>query len=70
VTFGLELVPKTTKGTLCPEFYRVPKVILGMDWGSKVDIWSIGVMMSTNGGQITHELTSAAKALQNNFVST
>jgi hypothetical protein len=63
-------VPKTTKGTLRLEFCRAPEVILGMDWGSKVDILSIGVMVTANGGQKTHELASAAKALQHNFVST
>ncbi|KOS37274.1 hypothetical protein ACN38_g11932 [Penicillium nordicum] len=27
-----------------PGIYRVPEVILNMDWDCKVDIWSIGVM--------------------------
>ncbi len=31
-----------------PGIYRAPEVILGMDWDSKVDIWAIGVMVSTN----------------------
>jgi serine/threonine-protein kinase SRPK3 len=35
-------------GDIMPGIYRAPEVILGMDWDSKVDIWSIGVMVSTN----------------------
>jgi serine/threonine-protein kinase SRPK3 len=36
------------KGDIMPGIYRAPEVILGMDWDSKVDIWAIGVMVSTN----------------------
>ncbi|KAK7420435.1 hypothetical protein QQZ08_010422 [Neonectria magnoliae] len=28
-----------------PDFYRAPEVILGMGWDSKIDIWSMGVMI-------------------------
>jgi serine/threonine protein kinase len=34
------------EGDIMPNFYRAPEVILGMPWDSKVDIWSIGVMVS------------------------
>ena len=36
------------EGDIMPGIYRAPEVILGMDWDSKVDIWAIGVMVSTN----------------------
>jgi serine/threonine-protein kinase SRPK3 len=36
------------RGDIMPGIYLAPEVILGMDWDSKVDIWAIGVMVSTN----------------------
>lgn len=36
------------KGDIMPGIYRAPEVILDMDWGSSVDIWSIGTMVSPN----------------------
>jgi hypothetical protein len=36
------------RGDIMPGIYRAPEVILGMDWDSKVDIWAIGVIVSTN----------------------
>lgn len=33
-------------GDIMPGIYRAPEVILNMDWDEKVDIWSIGVMVS------------------------
>jgi serine/threonine-protein kinase SRPK3 len=35
-------------GDIMPGIYRAPEVIIGMDWDSKVDIWAIGIMVSTN----------------------
>lgn len=35
------------RGDIMPGIYRAPEVILGMDWDSKVDIWAVGVMVST-----------------------
>ncbi|KAM3497101.1 hypothetical protein MY11210_009719 [Beauveria gryllotalpidicola] len=32
------------EGDIMPLVYRAPEVILGMEWSSKVDIWSVGVM--------------------------
>ncbi|KAI1117742.1 kinase-like domain-containing protein [Nemania sp. NC0429] len=32
-------------GDVMPDSYRAPEVILGMEWDSKVDIWSLGVMI-------------------------
>ena len=40
--FGQE----TFKGDIMPDVYRAPEVILGMEWSSKVDLWSVGVMLS------------------------
>lgn len=34
------------EGDIMPDTYRTPEVILGMEWSSKVDIWSLGVMVS------------------------
>lgn len=33
-------------GDVMPGVYRAPEVILGMEWDSKIDIWSVGVMVS------------------------
>lgn len=35
------------RGDVMPGIYRAPEVILGMEWDSKVDVWSIGVMVVT-----------------------
>ena len=35
------------KGDIMPGIYRAPEVILDMDWDYKVDIWSIGTMVSS-----------------------
>ncbi|KAJ4424526.1 hypothetical protein N0V82_000850 [Gnomoniopsis sp. IMI 355080] len=32
-------------GDVMPGVYRAPEVILGMEWDSKIDIWSVGVMV-------------------------
>jgi len=36
------------RGDIMPEIYRAPEVILDMEWDSKVDIWAMGIMLSTN----------------------
>ena len=35
------------RGDIMPGIYRAPEVILDMDWDCKVDIWSIGMMVSS-----------------------
>lgn len=35
------------QGDIMPLVYRAPEVILDMKWSSKVDIWSMGVMVSS-----------------------
>ncbi|KAK2029527.1 protein kinase [Colletotrichum zoysiae] len=32
-------------GDVMPVVYRAPEVIIGSDWDSKIDIWSVGVMV-------------------------
>ncbi|CCF39117.1 protein kinase [Colletotrichum higginsianum] len=32
-------------GDVMPGVYRAPEVVLGMEWDSKIDIWSVGVMI-------------------------
>ncbi|KAI1182592.1 kinase-like domain-containing protein [Nemania serpens] len=32
-------------GKIMPDSYRAPEVILGMEWDTKVNVWSVGVMI-------------------------
>ncbi|KAK0387560.1 hypothetical protein NLU13_3806 [Sarocladium strictum] len=32
-------------GDVMPGTYRAPEIIMGADWGSKIDMWSLGVMV-------------------------
>jgi serine/threonine protein kinase len=32
-------------GDVMPNIYRAPEVILGMKWNSKIDMWSVGLMV-------------------------
>lgn len=32
-------------GDAMPGSYRAPEIIIGMEWDSKIDIWSVGVMV-------------------------
>jgi serine/threonine-protein kinase SRPK3 len=36
----------THTGLIMPNVYRAPEVILGMEWGYFVDIWSFGMTVS------------------------
>lgn len=36
------------RGDIMPGIYRALEVILEMEWDSKVDIWAMGIMVSTN----------------------
>jgi serine/threonine-protein kinase SRPK3 len=36
--------------------YRAPEVMLGADWDQKIDIWSLGVLVSANTAQRDLEL--------------
>lgn len=35
-------------GDVMPGIYRAPEIIAGMPWDSKIDIWSLGVMVRTS----------------------
>jgi serine/threonine protein kinase len=43
--FGAAKVGDNHSGDVMPGVYRAPEIILGMEWDSKIDIWSIGVMV-------------------------
>lgn len=32
-------------GDVMPNTYRAPEIILGMEWDSKIDMWSVGLMV-------------------------
>ncbi|OAA49473.1 protein kinase [Metarhizium rileyi] len=48
--FGQE----TFKGDIMPDVYRAPEVILGMEWSSKVDLWSVGIWDLLEGKRLFH----------------
>ncbi|GAB0139051.1 hypothetical protein EsDP_00007267 [Epichloe bromicola] len=54
--FGAARIGRTHLGDVMPAVYRAPEVILGMAWDSKIDIWSIGVMIWDlfEGGRLFH----------------
>jgi len=29
-----------------PDLYRAPEIVLGVEWNEKIDIWSVGLMVS------------------------
>ncbi|RAL12337.1 putative protein kinase [Aspergillus homomorphus CBS 101889] len=41
--FGEARIGDTHRGLIQPDLYRAPEVVLGMKWGSKVDIWNVGI---------------------------
>jgi serine/threonine protein kinase len=54
--FGQARIGKVHRGDIQPEIYKAPEVLFEMEWNHKVDIWNVGVMVST-------ALTSRALAL-------
>jgi serine/threonine protein kinase len=45
--FGEARIDKgSNRGDIMPGIYRAPEVILDMEWDCKVDVWSIGTMVS------------------------
>ncbi|EFY85852.1 protein kinase-like protein [Metarhizium acridum CQMa 102] len=56
--FGAARIGETHFGDVMPGVYRAPEVIMGMEWGSKIDIWSIGVMIWDlfEGGRLFHAM--------------
>ncbi|KAL2129155.1 hypothetical protein VTI74DRAFT_8161 [Chaetomium olivicolor] len=43
--FGAARIGEKHNQDVMPGVYRAPEVILGMEWDSKIDIWSVGVMI-------------------------
>ena len=33
-------------GEAMPDLYRAPEIVLGIPWDEKIDIWSVGLMVS------------------------
>ncbi|KAF8870387.1 protein kinase [Gymnopilus junonius] len=53
---GCSRIGKKHTGDVMPDFYRAPEVILGMEWDSKVDIWSMGIWDLFEGGRLFYAL--------------
>lgn len=45
--FGQARIGRTHRGIIQPEVYKAPEVLFEMDWSYSVDIWNVGVMVST-----------------------
>ncbi|KAI0409346.1 kinase-like domain-containing protein [Xylaria palmicola] len=43
--FGAARIGRRHTGDVMPGVYRAPEIILEMEWDSKIDIWSVGVMI-------------------------
>jgi serine/threonine protein kinase len=40
-------------GWWMPDTYRAPEILMGVEWGCQVDVWSIGIMVSLVGSAET-----------------
>lgn len=47
-------------GDVMPGVYRAPEIIAGMEWDSKIDMWSIGVMVCWGSTPDTRRARDAA----------
>jgi serine/threonine protein kinase len=45
--FGEARIGCPHSGLIQPELYRAPEILFEMEWGSKVDIWSVATLVST-----------------------
>jgi serine/threonine protein kinase len=43
--FGAAKLGDKHDGDVMPGVYRAPEIIMGLEWDSKIDIWSVGVMV-------------------------
>ena len=43
--FGAARIGEKHVGDVMPGVYRAPEIIMGMEWNSKIDMWSFGVMV-------------------------
>jgi serine/threonine-protein kinase SRPK3 len=37
---------ETDIGEVMPDLYRAPEIVLGVEWNEKIDIWSVGLIVS------------------------
>jgi serine/threonine protein kinase len=44
--FGEARIGSSHSGLVQPELYRAPEILFEMEWGSKVDIWSVATLVS------------------------
>jgi serine/threonine protein kinase len=44
--FGEARIGESHSGLIQPELYRAPEVLFEMDWGIKVDIWSVATLVN------------------------
>lgn len=44
--FGEARIGDSHSGLIQPELYRAPEILFEMEWGSKVDIWSVATLVS------------------------
>ncbi|KAI1774674.1 kinase-like protein [Hypoxylon cercidicola] len=54
--FGAAQVGDTHRSDIMPGVYRAPEIIMDMEWDSKIDMWSVGVMIWDlfEGGPLFH----------------
>jgi serine/threonine-protein kinase SRPK3 len=45
--FGQARIGRAYRGDIQPAIYKAPEVLFEMEWNHKVDIWNVGVMVST-----------------------
>ena len=44
--FGEARIGESHSGLIQPELYRAPEILFEMEWGSKMDIWSVATLVS------------------------
>lgn len=54
----------STRGWWMPDTYRAPEILMGLPWDHSVDIWSIGVMVSTIASGCRFKLTQQPQVLE------
>lgn len=45
--FGQARIGKVNRGDIQPDIYKAPEVLFEMEWSHSVDIWNVGVMVSS-----------------------
>ncbi|KAG6007508.1 hypothetical protein E4U21_005977 [Claviceps maximensis] len=60
--FGAARIGTSHSGDVMPGVYRAPEIIMGMEWDSKIDIWSVGCMIWDlfEGGRLFHAVKDGA----------